>query len=137
MRKPIKQRAQERPVTLAGIIVGVLMFAVTMTLGEAHAASLEPWLILIAPFVAAFITERFTFSKVFMAYVVDYLTDGNPVPAPIQQRDNRIGRQGVKVRRPDTNGPRPRDRGLTALEAVVVILVVIVVLLLLLPRLGR
>lgn len=128
---PIKRRVKERPVTFAGIIVGVLMFLATRYLGKEQADALQQWFVLLAPIIAGFITERFTFSKHFISWMIEYLYEN---PIELSRIDN--------VRKVDSRvkDPRRYDRPLSdkgASDLVVVALILFGVLVIILLTRGR
>lgn len=124
------KNVKRRPVRLAGLIVGVLMAIATRLLGDEQANALETWFVLIAPIIAAFITERFTFSADFIREVFRLIPNDGNAGRFAARNDRRLHTRD--------EDDFPKDRGaITIGEALVIIVVLIVVLWLLLPRLGR
>lgn len=127
MSKPLKHRIKERPVRLASVVVGVLMFLATRYLGKEQADSLQQWFVLIAPIIAGFVTERFTFSQTFVQEIVRLIpNDGNANLFAMKNDSRLIPRHGKDV----------KERGQSTLTVLLIILIVVILVLLLGGR-GR
>lgn len=126
VRKPVRQRISERPVRVASVILAVILYLITVTVGEEAATAAEPLVLLALPLLAGWVTERFTFSQAFMRRVLDILPD--EFGGVIREQDTRLST--------GTNALTPRDRGATAVE-VVLIIVAVVLILFLLGFVGR
>lgn len=130
-QKSVRDRIRQRPVRVAGVVLSLLLWALAVIPGEEPAIVVQVAYIA-APLIAAWITERFTFSQAFLKQVLQWMDEfsgpTNGVSDRVRRSDPRLARASGLTHM------RRYDAGVTAIEAVLVVFVIVVIFLLLRGR---
>jgi hypothetical protein len=127
-RKPVRDRIRQRPVRVAGVVLAVLMWVLSVVPGEEPDVVVQA-VIFLAPIIAAFITERFTFSQSFLKEIMRLIPNDGNASLFAQRHDARLTT--------DTDDPFPRERGISTLGALVILCLVLIFIFILFPNVGR
>lgn len=94
-QKSVRDRIRQRPVRVAGVVLALLMWLLAVIPGEEPSYVVQGVTVL-APIIAAWITERFTFSQSFLNQVLrwidEYGSPEHPVADRVRKSDPRLAR---------------------------------------------